>query len=82
MLLRGQEGQDSQVSFGFGNLESLVTLVGVMLGEGGSQAATGKGQVGVRSAKGTESPLQPQFLAVEEVRGVRALGSIRLRTEK
>lgn len=53
-----------------------------MLGEGGSQAATGKGQVGVRSAKGTESPLQPQFLAVEEVRGVRALGSIRLRTEK
>lgn len=34
------------MSFGLGSLESLVTLVGVLLGEGGSRAARGEGLSG------------------------------------
>ena len=46
------ERQDCHVSFGLGSLESLVTLVGVLLGEGGSRAARGKGLSGNERGRG------------------------------
>ena len=55
-----QDGQDCHVSFGLGGLDSLVTLVGVLLGEGGSWAARGEGLSG--NKRGRACPATAVFL--------------------